>query len=101
MKTRFHTHNSKIVTAALALSLALTVMMVPELAHAQAGGSGQAAGLISWVVTNLGRPALYAGILLIGFLLFGGRISLQVICCVAAGGLVLANYGAIAGFFGF
>lgn len=92
---------SNSATTLAALALAVSIVMIPELAHAQAGGSGQAAGLISWVVTNLGRPALYAGILLIGFLLFGGRISLQVICCVAAGGLVLANYGAIAGFFGF
>jgi hypothetical protein len=90
--------NAKTLTT---LTLAVSLVMVPELAYAQAGGSGQAAGLIAWIVTNLGRPALYAGVLLIAFLLFGGRISLQVILCIAAGGLVMANYGAIAGFFGF
>jgi hypothetical protein len=75
--------------------------MVPELAHAQAGGSGQAAGLISWVVTSLGKPMLYGGILMVGFLLMGGRMSLQTVAMVAGGGLLMANYGAIANFFGF
>jgi hypothetical protein len=84
-----------------AIALAAVLVMVPELAHAQAGGSGQAAGLIAWVVTNLARPMLYGGILMIGFLLLGGRMSLQTVGMVAGGGLLMANYGAVAGFFGF
>lgn len=102
MKIRFHTHNSRIVTTTLVLSLALTVMMVPELAHAQAGGgSGQAAGLISWAVSTIGKPMLYAGIIMVAFFMLCARISLGVVGMVAAGGLVFANYGAIAAFFSF
>lgn len=91
--------SSKAVTV-LAVTLSIAAVMMPELAFAQAG-SGQAAGLISWLVTNLGKPLLYAGIIMIAFLLFGGRISMTTVACVAGGGLVLANYGAIASFFKF
>ena len=59
------------------------------------------AGVVTWLVSNIGKPMLYAGILMLAFLLLGGRISLSTVAMVAAGGLVMANYGAIAGFFAF
>ncbi len=89
-------------TAALSIALAVAVMTMPELAFAQAtGGGGQMAGVVTWLVSNIGKPMLYAGILMLSFLLLGGRISLSTVAMVAAGGLVMANYGAIAGFFAF
>jgi hypothetical protein len=57
--------------------------------------------LITWVVTNLGRPMLSAGVLLVAFLLLTARVGLGVVALIAAGGLVFANYQAIAGMFGF
>ncbi len=86
--------------AALFLLTLIAAIVVPELAHAQAAG-GQATGLLAWVTTNIGRPMLNAGILLIAFILLCARASLSVIGMVAAGGLTFANYAQISNFFGF
>ena len=84
----------------LALIILAAALVLPDLAHAQAGG-GQAQSLLQWVVTNIGRPMLNAGILLVAFLLLCARVSLGVVGLVAAGGLVFANYAQIAAFFSF
>ena len=91
--------NNAVLVAAIVLAVA--VAMVPDLAHAQAAGAGQADGLISWIVTTIGRPLLNGGILLVAFFLLCCRVSLGVVGMVAAGGLVFANYAQIASFFGF
>ena len=91
------TTNQRIVTA---LAIAAVILILPELAHAQAGGS-QGQSLIDWVVTTIGRPLLNAGILLVAFFLLCARVSLGIVGFVAAGGLVIANYQQISGFFGF
>ncbi|UEM08122.1 hypothetical protein JL101_035590 (plasmid) [Skermanella rosea] len=87
--------------ATAAAVLATVILLMPELAHAQAGGGGQAQSLLNWVVTTIGRPMLNAGILLVAFFLLCARVSLGIVGLVAAGGLVFANYAQIAGFFGF
>ena len=94
--------NAKIEIAAVAATvvLAVVVAMTPALAHAQAGGAGQAQNLITWVVQSIGRPMLNGGILLVAFFLLCARVSLGVVGLVAAGGLVFANYAQIAAFFG-
>ncbi|GEO42619.1 hypothetical protein SAE02_67670 [Skermanella aerolata] len=91
------TNKQRIVTA---LAIAAVILILPELAHAQAGG-GQGQSLINWVVTTIGRPLLNAGILLVAFFLLCARVSLGIVGFVAAGGLVIANYQQISGFFGF
>lgn len=58
-------------------------------------------GLLAWVVTTVGRPMLSAGVIFVAFLMLCARVSLGVIGLVAVGGLALANYQVIAGFFGF
>ena len=84
----------------LALIILAVALLLPDLAHAQAGG-GQAQSLLQWVVTTIGRPMLNAGILLVAFFLLCARVSLGIVGLVAAGGLVFANYQQISGFFGF
>jgi hypothetical protein len=91
------TNRQRVITS---VALMTILLLLPDLAQAQAGG-GQAQGLLNWVVTNIGRPMLNAGILLVAFFLLCARISLGVVGLVAAGGLVFANYAAIAAFFGF
>jgi hypothetical protein len=86
---------------AVAVVLAVAATMAPDLAFAQAGGSGQAQGLLNWVVQSIGRPMLNGGILLVAFFLLCARVGLGTVGMVAAGGLVFANYEQIAGFFGF
>lgn len=91
------TVNQRIVAS---IAVAAVILLLPELAHAQAG-AGQAQTLLQWVVTTIGRPMLNAGILLVAFFLLCARVSLGVVGLVAAGGLVFANYQQISGFFGF
>lgn len=91
------TTNQRIVTA---IAIAAVILILPELAQAQAGAS-QGQSLIDWVVTTIGRPLLNAGILLVAFFLLCARVSLGIVGFVAAGGLVIANYQQISGFFGF
>jgi hypothetical protein len=90
--------NNAVLAAAVVLAVA--VALIPDLAHAQAGG-GQAQSLLDWAVQTIGRPMLNAGIILVAFFLLCARVSLGVVGMVAAGGLVFANYQQIAGFFGF
>jgi hypothetical protein len=45
-----------------AIALVAVILLLPELAHAQAG-AGQAQSLLQWVVTTIGRPMLNAGAL--------------------------------------
>jgi hypothetical protein len=89
--------------AITAVVLAVTITLMPELAHAQGGaaGAGQAQSLITWVVSSIGRPMLNAGIIFVAFCLLCARVSLGVVGMVAAGGLLFANYASVAGFFGF
>ena len=58
-------------------------------------------GLLACAVTMVGRPMLSAGELLVAFLLLACRANLLIVGGMAAGGLVLANYQQVAGFFGF
>jgi hypothetical protein len=87
-------------TIAVTAAITAVILLLPQLAHAQAG-TGQAQSLLQWVVTTIGRPMLNAGILLVAFFLLCARVSLGIIGLVAAGGLVFANYQQISGFFGF
>lgn len=91
----------KINNAIAITALAITIALVPELAHAQGGGAGagQAQSLITWVVDSLGRPMLNGGVIFLAFCLMCARVSLGIVGMVAAGGLVLANYASIAAFF--
>ena len=86
--------------ARAAVALAVTVVLLPDLAHAQAGG-GQAEILLNWAVQTIGRPMLNASIILVAFFLLCARVSLGIVGMVAAGGLVFANYQQISSFFGF
>jgi hypothetical protein len=93
-------NNAVTVTA---VALAITLALIPELAHAQGGGAGagQLQSLTAWVVSSIGRPMLNGGIIFLAFCLLCARVSLGIVGMVAAGGLVFANYAQIAGFFGF
>src|SRR4051794_36453908 len=89
-----------LVVPSLAITIVVLILLLPDLAHAQAG-AGQAQSLLQWVVTTIGRPMLNAGILLVAFFLLCARVSLGIVRLVAPGGLVVANYQQISGFFGF
>lgn len=58
-------------------------------------------GLVDWVVSNVGRPALNFGVVCVCLALMLMRAHMVWIGCVALGGFGLANYQEIAGFFGF
>lgn len=91
--------------AALALGAALLVLLLPDLAHAQAVGGGAGSGVVTqivqWFMQNIARGLVMIGIIAVAIMLFVMRFSAGVIASVVAGGLILANADSIAGFFGF
>lgn len=56
-------------------------------------------GLIAWVITVVGRPLLSGGIIMVCFLMLCAQVRLGIIALVAAGGLGLAYWEQIRGFF--
>ena len=96
---------SKAKQAALLAAVAVTLVALPELAHAQGVGGGGGAGIIDnivqWFMQNVAKGLVMLGIVAIAVLLFMQRFSAGVIASVVGGGLILANADAIAGFFGF
>ena len=96
---------SKAKQAALLAAVAVALVALPELAHAQGVGGGGGAGIITsivqWFMQNVARGLVMLGIVVIAVLLFMQRFSAGVIASVVGGGLILANADAIAGFFGF
>jgi hypothetical protein len=69
------TNRQRVITSVALLTI---LLLLPDLAQAQADG-GQARELLNWVVTNIGRLMLNAGILLVAFFLLCARISLGVV----------------------
>ncbi|MBB5696060.1 TrbC/VirB2 family protein [Muricoccus pecuniae] len=92
--------NRTLAIAALAV-LALTVAAEPAFAQiGGGGGSGQLTQLIQWVITNIVRVAISAGVIGVAIALLMFRFSFATVAMVAVGGLIAANYATIAGFFG-
>lgn len=56
-------------------------------------------GLLAWVVTTIGRPMLGAGVLMVCLAMLCAQVRLGFIALVAAGGLGLAYWEQIRGFF--
>ena len=96
---------SKAQQVALLAAVAVTLVALPELAHAQGVGGGGGASIINnivqWFMQNVAKGLVMLGIVAIAVLLFMQRFSAGVIASVVGGGLILANADAIAGFFGF
>jgi hypothetical protein len=91
---------SQVNKTTVIIGLALIVLM-PELAHAQAvTGGGQLSALLQWVVTNVVRVGINAAVLGVAITLLMFRFSYVFVGFVAVGGLVAANYASIAGMFG-
>ncbi|WP_426960349.1 TrbC/VirB2 family protein [Muricoccus radiodurans] len=90
-------------SVAVAASAALAVVLVASPAFAQViggGGSGQLSSLIQWVITNIVRVAISAGVIGVAIALLMFRFNFATVAMVAIGGLIAANYSTIAGFFG-
>jgi type IV secretory pathway VirB2 component (pilin) len=89
--------------AALFAAIALVVLLLPDLAHAQigGGGSGVVNQIVQWFMTNVARGLVMLGIIAVAIGLFVARFSMGIIASVVGGGLLLANADTIAGFFGF
>ena len=64
------------------------------------GGGGQLSQLIQWVITNIVRVAISAGVIGVAIALLMFRFNFATVAMVAVGGLIAANYTTIAGFFG-
>ena len=88
---------------ALFSAVALAVVLLPDLAHAQVGGGGAGVidSIVQWFMTNVARGLVMLGIIAVAIGLFVMRFSAGVIVSVVGGGIILANADAIAGFFGF
>ncbi|WP_424138819.1 TrbC/VirB2 family protein [Roseomonas chloroacetimidivorans] len=88
----------------LALAAVATLVLVsasePAFAQIAGGGSGQLSSLIQWVITNIVRVAISAGVIGVAIALLMFRFSFATVAMVAVGGLIAANYATIAGFFG-
>mgnify|MGYP007008290870 CR=1 FL=1 len=78
------------------LFLALAFLILPEFAIAQ--GQGQA--VLDYTYEEYARPMLNMAVVAAALTMFFLRFSFPVIGMVAAGGMTLANYQAIAGLFG-
>lgn len=86
-----------VATAAVVLVLAAD----PAFAQIGPGGSGgQLSQLIQWVITNIVRVAISAGVIGVAIALLMFRFNFATVAMVAVGGLIAANYATIAGFFG-
>jgi len=81
--------------AALALALVLALAL-PDAAWAQ----GQIQTATTWTVTNIARPLISVGVVAIGALALLFRISWGFVIPFVIGGLLIANYQAVAGLFG-
>ena len=93
--------NNTLALVAMA-ALALVLMADPALAQigGGAGGAGQLGQLIQWVITNIVRVAISAGVIGVAIALLMFRFNFALVAMVAVGGLIAANYTTIAGFFG-
>lgn len=90
-------------TLALVAVAAVVLVATAEPAFAQiggGGGGGQLSSLIQWVITNIVRVAISAGVIGVAIALLMFRFNFALVAMVAVGGLIAANYATIAGFFG-
>ena len=90
------TKTQKRALTALVVALAVGAVALPDLAHAQ----GQITGVTNWGVTNVAKPLISAGVVAVGAVMLLLRIHYSIVIAWAVGGLVIANYQAIAGLLG-
>lgn len=99
------TLTSQAKQAALLATVAVALIALPELAHAQGvgggGGAGIIAGIVQWFMTNVAKGLVMLGIVAVAVMLFVMRFSVGIIASVVCGGLILANADALAGLLGF
>jgi type IV secretory pathway VirB2 component (pilin) len=83
----------------LTVALAMAFVLLADTAFAQAVGGGNGGLLntiIQWVATNLLQGIIMIGVIVVGCMMIAGRHTLAGVVTMIVGGLVIANYNAIA-----
>jgi type IV secretory pathway VirB2 component (pilin) len=88
--------------AILAAALTVAVLLLPDLAFAQAGGGGDPfSAAVQWFVGGPARGVAMLAVACVAVLAWIFTASLRVVGFVLGGGLVLANVQTIVGWMGF
>jgi type IV secretory pathway VirB2 component (pilin) len=86
----------------LTIALAIVFILVADAAFAQGiggGNGGLLSAIIQWIATNLLQGIIMIGVIIIGCMMIAGRHTLGGIVVMVVGGIVIANYNAIASLF--
>ena len=81
-------------------NVALALVIFTAFLAVEPAAAQQINGITTWGVTNIAHPLISAAVVIIGVLMILFRIAAQYIAAWVIGGLVIANYQAIAGLMG-